>query len=183
MLLLHPPPRMPRILPTHGPRAFGEAFGVGLDGIELFVTCPDVNRAIRSDGGGGEHMTSRFKFPEDGAGFLLVCTRQRQTQNQQSYEGGFHRRQLYRHHERGQALGGGLITATAVTAAALLARASLTSAVSVPDFGLLPVQNPTPPTPPQSSRGVASRPHPTPPATPAQELPEIYRHKFALVRW
>jgi len=33
---------------------------------------------------------SRFKFPEDGAGFLLVCTRQRQTQSQQSYEGGFH---------------------------------------------------------------------------------------------
>ena len=32
---------------------------------------------------------SRFKFPNWGAGFLLVCTRQRQTQRQQSYEGGF----------------------------------------------------------------------------------------------
>jgi hypothetical protein len=28
---------VPRILPTHGPRAFGEAFGIGLDGIELVV--------------------------------------------------------------------------------------------------------------------------------------------------
>ena len=51
---------------------------------------PDVNRAIWSDGGGGGHLASRFKFPEGGAGFLLVCTRQRQTQSQQSYEGGFH---------------------------------------------------------------------------------------------
>jgi hypothetical protein len=30
-------PRVPGILPTHRPRAFGEAFGIGLDGIELFV--------------------------------------------------------------------------------------------------------------------------------------------------
>ncbi len=30
-------PRMPCILPAHRPRAFGEAFGIGLDGIELFV--------------------------------------------------------------------------------------------------------------------------------------------------
>ena len=35
--LLHHPTRMLGILPTHGPRAFGESFGVGLDGIELFV--------------------------------------------------------------------------------------------------------------------------------------------------
>jgi hypothetical protein len=37
-LLLHHPTRMPSILPTHGPRAFGGAFGVGLDGIELFIS-------------------------------------------------------------------------------------------------------------------------------------------------
>ena len=62
---------MPSILPTHRPRAFGEAFGVGLDGIELVVIWRDVNRAIRSDGGGGVHNSlSCFKFPEDGAGFL-----------------------------------------------------------------------------------------------------------------
>ena len=36
-LLLHHPPRVPRILATHGPRAFGEAFALGLEGIELFV--------------------------------------------------------------------------------------------------------------------------------------------------
>jgi len=36
-LLLHHPTCMPRILPTHGPRAFGEAFALGLEGIELFV--------------------------------------------------------------------------------------------------------------------------------------------------
>ena len=35
--LLHHPTRMPRILPTHGPRAFGGAFGIGLDGIDVFV--------------------------------------------------------------------------------------------------------------------------------------------------
>ena len=29
--------RVPGILSTHGPRAFGGAFGVGLDGIELSV--------------------------------------------------------------------------------------------------------------------------------------------------
>ena len=37
----------------------------------------------------------------------------------------------------GKGWGGGLITATAVTGAALLARASLTNAVSVPGLGLL----------------------------------------------
>ena len=36
-LFLHHLPRMPGILPTHGPRAVGEAFGIGLDGIELVV--------------------------------------------------------------------------------------------------------------------------------------------------
>ena len=29
--------RMLGILSTHGPRAFGESFGIGLDGIELVV--------------------------------------------------------------------------------------------------------------------------------------------------
>ena len=33
-LFLHHPPRVPGILPTHGPRAFGEAFGVGSDNYE-----------------------------------------------------------------------------------------------------------------------------------------------------
>jgi hypothetical protein len=30
-------PRVPRILPTHGPRAFRETVGIGLNGIELVV--------------------------------------------------------------------------------------------------------------------------------------------------
>jgi len=47
--------------------------------------------------------------------------------------------------ERGKCLGEELGTTTAVTAAALLARASLTSAVSVSGFlALLPVQQHTP---------------------------------------
>ena len=37
LLLLHHPTRMPGILPTHGPRAFGWAFALSLDGIELGV--------------------------------------------------------------------------------------------------------------------------------------------------
>jgi len=55
--------RVLRVLAAHGPWAFGEAKALALDGIELFVICPDVNRAIRSDGGGGVHTISRFKFP------------------------------------------------------------------------------------------------------------------------
>jgi hypothetical protein len=37
LLLLYHPTRMPGILPAHGPRAFGQAFALGLDGIELVV--------------------------------------------------------------------------------------------------------------------------------------------------
>ena len=37
---------------------------LSIDGIEIFVHRPDVNRAIRSDGGGGSHSTSRSKFPK-----------------------------------------------------------------------------------------------------------------------
>jgi len=36
-LFLHYPPRVSGILAKHRPRAFGEAFGIGLDGIELVV--------------------------------------------------------------------------------------------------------------------------------------------------
>ena len=37
-LFLGCPPRMPRILSEHWPGAFGEAFAVGLDGADLFVS-------------------------------------------------------------------------------------------------------------------------------------------------
>ena len=59
------------VLAAHGPRTISGAFGVGLDGIEL-VARPDVNRAIRSDGGGGFHITSRFKFPKESFVFCGV---------------------------------------------------------------------------------------------------------------